>query len=155
MFCIPNKMNLKKSKRTITEIIVHCTATPEGKDKTVEQIRNEHLAQGWNDIGYHYLIDRRGHVLNGRDVDIAGAHCVNHNAHSIGVAYVGGLENRPGVPYAKLKAKDTRTLSQKAALLMLLAELRKFYPKAEIHGHRDFAAKDCPSFDATKEYKNI
>ena len=57
MFCIPNKMNLKKSKRTIKEIIVHCTATPEGLDKTVEQIRNEHLAQGWNDIGYHYLID--------------------------------------------------------------------------------------------------
>ena len=155
MFCIPNKMNLKKSKRTIKEIIVHCTATPEGQDKTVEQIRNEHLAQGWSDIGYHYLIDRRGHILNGRDVDIVGAHCVNHNAHSIGVAYVGGLENRPGVPYAKLKAKDTRTLSQKAALLMLLAELRKLYPKAEIHGHRDFAAKDCPSFDATTEYKNI
>lgn len=155
MFCIPPKMNLKKSKRTIKEIIVHCTATPEGQDKTVDQIRNEHLSQGWNDIGYHYLIDRHGHIFNGRDVDIAGAHCVNHNAHSIGVAYVGGLENLPGVPYAKLKAKDTRTLSQKAVLLMLLAELRKLYPKAEIHGHRDFAAKDCPSFDATTEYKNI
>ena len=53
------------------------------------------------------------------------------------------------------KAKDTRTPAQKAALLKLLKELKAKYPKASIHGHRDFANKACPSFDATKEYKNI
>lgn len=152
---------LKRSKRKITEIIVHCTATPEGKDKTVEQIRKEHMApvekggRGWSDIGYHYVVYRNGQIVAGRDVDKVGAHCAGHNTYSIGVAYVGGVENRAGVPYAKQKAKDTRTLAQKAALLNLLGMLREIYPNAKIRGHRDFANKECPSFDATSEYRYI
>ena len=148
-------IRLKRSKRRIDEIIVHCTATPEGMDMTVEQIRKQHKAQGWSDIGYQYVVYRDGTVNIGRDVDISGAHCVDHNAHSIGIAYVGGLENRPGVAYSQLKAKDTRTEAQKASLLALLMDLRKLYPKAKIYGHRDFARKDCPSFKAKEEYRNI
>lgn len=150
-----------KSKRMINEIIVHCTATPEGQDTTVEQIRKNHMApvikggRGWSDIGYHYVIYRDGSIHNGRNVDVAGAHCNGHNHHSIGVCYVGGLENRPGVAYAELKPKDTRTDAQKAALLKLLKELKRLYPNAKIRGHRDFANKACPSFDATKEYRTI
>ena len=53
------------------------------------------------------------------------------------------------------KAKDTRTEEQRKSLKVLLMAMRKLYPSASIHGHRDFAAKDCPSFDATEEYKNI
>ena len=107
-------VRLKKSKRVITEIIVHCSATPEGKDYTVQDIRRWHKQQGWSDIGYHYVVYRNGHVEPGRDVDISGAHCVGHNAHSIGICYVGGMDS------TNRNAKDTRTLSQKAALLSLL-----------------------------------
>lgn len=164
-----NGVTLKHSKRRIDYIVVHCTATPEGQDKTIEQLRSEHKKQGWSDIGYHYVITRDGKVHLGRDVDIAGAHVSGHNSYSIGIVYVGGLENKPGVPYAKLKSKDTRTEQQKAALLSLLMDLRKLYPKARICGHRDFSPdlnhngliepnewiKTCPSFDAKKEYRNV
>jgi N-acetylmuramoyl-L-alanine amidase len=166
-------LKLKRSRRTITEIIVHCTATPEGKDYTVDDIRRWHTTpvskggRGWSDIGYHYIIDRYGHVHEGRDVDVSGAHVKGYNAHSIGVVYVGGLENKPGVPYEQLKPKDTRTEAQKASLLSLLMDLRRLYPKAKIQGHRDFSPdlnhngmiepkewiKACPSFDAKTEYK--
>ena len=85
----------------------------------------------------------------GRDVNISGAHCQNHNAHSVGVAYVGGVARDGKTP------KDTRTDRQKAALLSLLIDLRKLYPRAVIRGHRDYANKACPSFDATTEYSRI
>lgn len=162
-------ITLKRSKRRIDYIAIHCTATPEGRDMTVEQIRKEHRAQGWSDIGYHYVVYRDGTVCQGRDVDISGAHVSGYNSYSIGIAYVGGLENHPGVPYNKLKAKDTRTEAQKASLLSLLMNLRKLYPKAVIQGHRDFSPdknhngiiepsewiKDCPSFDAKFAYRNV
>ena len=149
---------LKKSKRTIKEIIIHCTATPEGREYTVEQIRADHKRQGWSDIGYHYVIYRNGHVEPGRDVDLIGAHCMKggHNTYSIGIAYVGGVENKPNIPYSLQKSKDTRTLAQKAAFLSLLMDLRKLYPQAKIYGHHDFdTGKDCPCFDAKSEYKKI
>ena len=142
-------LGLKRSKRRITEIIVHCTATPEYRDYTVADIRRWHKQQGWSDIGYHYVVYRDGTVHEGRDVDISGAHCTGHNANSIGVVYVGGVASDGKTP------KDTRTDLQKTALLSLLLNLRRMYPKAEIHGHRDFANKACPSFDATKEYREV
>ena len=142
----------KKSKRTIREIIVHCTATPEGRNYTVEQCRADHKKQGWSDIGYHYLIYRDGSIHTGRDVDLIGAHCAagGHNTYSIGVAYVGGVAKDGKT------AKDTRTLQQKAALLNLLTDLRRQYPQAKIYGHHDFEKKkDCPSFDAKTEYMTL
>lgn len=162
-------IRLKRSRRRIDFIAVHCTATPEGIDLTVEEVRRQHKAHGWADVGYHYIIYRDGTVHLGRDVDISGAHVSGYNANSIGVAYVGGLENRPGVAYKNLKAKDTRTDAQKASLLALLMDLRKLYPKAKIQGHRDFSkdlngdgvitpdewVKDCPSFDAKFAYRNL
>lgn len=150
--------NLRKSKRRIDELIVHCSATPEGVDYTMSKIKADHLKQGWSDIGYHYVIYRDGTIVNGRNVDLIGAHCAKggHNTHSIGICYIGGVENKPGVPYAKLKAKDTRTNSQKNALLSLLMDLKKLYPNAKIYGHHDFdKGKDCPSFDAKNEYKKL
>ena len=152
---VSNLFGLKKSKRTINEIIIHCTATPEGRDYSVSDIRSWHLKRGFSDIGYHYVIHRDGKIDTGRDVDLSGAHCTGHNAHSIGVVYVGGVENRPGVPYAQLKPKDTRTEQQKASLLALLMDLRKLYPKARIIGHRDVSIKACPSFDAKTEYRRV
>ena len=155
---IPSRF--KKSKRRIDKIIVHCSATPEGEDYTVEQMRRDHKAQGWSDIGYHYVVYRNGKIMEGRDVDIQGAHCGDNggNVNSIGVCYVGGVEPRKaGVAYKDLKTKDTRTQAQKAALMNLLMDLRKLYPNAKIYGHRDFDkhGKTCPSFDAKWEYRNV
>lgn len=141
--------SLKKSSRTITEIIVHCTATPEGQATTTEQIKHYHMTHGWNDIAYNYVIELDGSIHNGRDVNKVGGHTTNHNAHSIGVVYVGGLAKDGKT------AKDTRTEAQKASLLSLLKQLKAMYPKAVIYGHRNFANKACPCFDAKNEYKNI
>ena len=140
---------LKKSKRMINEIIVHCTATPEGRECSVAEIRQWHKNRGFSDIGYHYVIHLDGSMEPGRDVDISGAHCTGHNAHSIGVCYVGGVSKNGTMP------KDTRTTAQKETLLALLRDLRMLYPRATIRGHRDFANKACPSFDATAEYRNV
>ncbi len=152
---LPDKSIVKKSKRVINEIIVHCTATPEGQDVTVNSIRQGHLRRGFSDIGYHYVIYRDGSIHDGRNVNISGAHCTGHNQHSIGVCYVGGLENIPNVPYEKLPPKDTRTAAQKASLLKLLKELKALYPKATIHGHYEYANKACPCFKPKEEYKDL
>lgn len=135
--------------RKINEIIVHCTATPEGKNFKAADIDGWHKQRGWDEIGYHHVVDLDGTVEPGRPESRQGAHCLGHNANSIGVVYVGGLASDGKTP------KDTRTPQQKAALVKLLTELKQRYPGATIHGHRDFAAKACPSFDATTEYKNI
>lgn len=134
--------------RQINEIIVHCTATKEGQNFKVEDINRWHKQRGWNMIGYHYVVYLDGTIHQGRSEDQIGAHCLKHNTNSIGVVYVGGLD-------ANGKPKDTRTEAQKKGLRKLLTELKRKYPKATIHSHKDFAPKACPSFDATKEYKEI
>ena len=143
-----NKLNVKNN-RIIKEIIVHCSATPEGKDFTVLDIKKWHLERGFSDIGYHYVIYRDGSINKGRDESKIGAHCTGHNSYSIGVCYV------VGVAKDGKTAKDTRTDAQKKSLLSLLRNLKMKYPQASIHSHKDYANKACPSFDATKEYSSI
>lgn len=135
--------------REINKIIVHCSATPEGKEYTVADIDSWHKQRGFNKIGYHYVIYLDGSVHTGREEKEVGAHCKGYNSNSIGVCYIGGCDS------TGKKAKDTRTDAQKESLLTLLKELKGKYPQATIYGHRDFANKDCPSFDAKNEYKNI
>lgn len=142
-------VRFKKSIRRIDKIIVHCTATPEGRHHTVDDIRRWHKQQGWSDIGYHYVVYLDGSVHDGRHIDVAGAHCTGHNASSIGVVYVGGVATDGKT------AKDTRTEAQKAALLLLLLDLKALYPKAKIYSHMDLSDKACPSFDATYEYRRL
>ena len=134
--------------RSIDKIIVHCSATREGQHVTVQQIRQWHLQRNFADIGYHYVVYLDGTVHKGRPLEKAGAHSKGHNAHSIGICYAGGLD-RQGKP------KDTRTAAQKAALLSLIRELRQRFPRATVHGHREFANKACPCFDAKKEYSQV
>lgn len=134
--------------RQIEKIIIHCTATPEGRAVTVKDVDTWHRQRGFSGIGYHYLIGLNGEVWKGRPLEIPGAHVVGHNAKSIGVCYAGGLDR-------SMNPKDTRTAAQKASLLKLLKELKAKFPGATIHGHREFAAKACPCFDAKNEYKNI
>ena len=135
--------------RQINEIIIHCAATREGRDFTVEDITRWHKARGFATIGYHYVIYRDGSIHEGRPLEQIGAHCVGHNKHSIGICYIGGCASDGKTP------KDTRTPEQKEALLALLRHLKARFPNATIHGHREFAAKACPSYDAFREYRQL
>lgn len=126
--------------RRIDKIIIHCSATSEGRDYTVAKIREWHLARNFADIGYHYVIYRDGSVHRGRAEDKIGAHTTGHNARSIGICYIGGYATDGKTP------KDTRTPAQRKALIRLVAELRQKYPGASVHGHNEFANKACPSF---------
>ena len=130
--------------REIDKIIIHCTATKEGKDYSVDTVRKWHLKRGWSDIGYHFLIRLDGTIEKGRDVNRIGAHCKGHNKGSIGICYVGGCDS-------SLKPKDTRTDAQRESLNKLLLELKTVYPLATIHGHNEFSSKACPSFDVQTE----
>lgn len=140
---------MEKMKRPVKYIIVHCSATREGAGFTVQDIDRWHRNQGFRCVGYHYVIHLDGSIHPGRPESEVGAHCYGKNSSSIGVCYIGGLAKDGKTP------KDTRTPEQKEALLQLLKELRGRYPQAEIHGHRDFAKKACPSFDATQEYRDL
>lgn len=158
--------------RDIREIIIHCADTPEGRNNTVADITAWHKARGFRTIGYHFVIYLDGSIHKGRPIEEVGAHCKEggHNRHSIGICYIGGRT-------ADMKEnKDTRTPAQKQALLRLLKELLSRFPRATIHGHREFtcknnangkcpgcakmpdspnckyASKPCPSFNATREY---
>lgn len=126
--------------REITRIILHCSATPEGKDFTVADIDKWHKARGWQGIGYHYVVYRDGSVHEGRNIAVAGAHTSGYNKNSIGVCYIGGVATDGKTP------KDTRTDAQKVALRNLVKLLQKQFPNASVHGHYEFAAKACPSF---------
>lgn len=135
--------------RKISKIIIHCTATPEGREVTKKDLYKWHVTErGWSDIGYHFFIDLKGDVHECRPIERTGAHTKGNNSDSIGIAYAGGMTKD-----MKL-AKDTRTKEQKDALLNLLCELKDTYGGV-IYGHRDFSSKECPSFDAKKEYENI
>ena len=135
--------------RPINKIIVHCTATPEGRDVSVDTIRRWHVQDnGWSDIGYHWVIELDGSLKEGRKEYRNGAHAKGHNKDSVGVVYVGGCDD-------EMKPKDTRTEAQKEELVCILQDLKGRYPKAEIIGHRDVANKACPSFDAKEEYKDL
>lgn len=127
--------------RTIKELIIHCTATPEGRTATVADVTAWHKQRGFTTIGYHYLIGLNGEVWKGRDENVIGAHCEGHNSESIGISYVGGLAKDGKT------VKDTRTQAQSASLLKLVKELKAKYPNATIHGHNEFSAKACPSFN--------
>jgi N-acetylmuramoyl-L-alanine amidase len=141
--------------KDVKKIIVHCSATREGDDSiNAEVIDRWHKKRGWKGIGYHFVILIDGSIETGRMINKCGAHTKGMNCSSIGVCYIGGVESERN-DKGKYSAKDTRTPEQIATLLELLRLLKKIYPEAKINGHRDFAAKACPSFDATDEYKNI
>ena len=92
--------------RNVNEIIIHCSATPEGRNFKASDIDHWHRQRGFKKIGYHYVIDLDGTIEVGRDEDEIGAHCVGHNRESLGICYIGGLD-------CNLKPKDTRTEAQK------------------------------------------
>ena len=131
----------------IKEIIIHCTANRPGCKMTMQDFRRLHRARGYEDVGYHFIIFEDGRVEEGRSIKFQGAHCKRggHNRHSIGIAYVGGL-NAQGV------TEDTRTPAQRASMLLLIRKISLQY-HVPVYGHRDFdKTKFCPCFDAHTEY---
>lgn len=137
--------------RRIDRIVVHCTATPEGRAVSVADITRWHRERGWATIGYHHVIGLKGEHWETLPEARIGNHARGANANGIGVCYVGGLDR-----LAK-NAKDTRTPEQKLTLRRVLADLKRRYPNAEVIGHRDVPGtrKACPSFDAKREYANL
>ena len=133
--------------RKLTEIVLHCSATPEGKHFTVEDIDRWHKGRGWSGIGYHYVNYLDGLTHKGRPVEKQGAHVAKHNRNSIGICYIGGVAVDGKTPL------DTRTPSQKIGLAKIIRHLVLKYPTiTTIKGHRDYpgVAKACPSFDASE-----
>jgi len=136
-------------ERQINKLIVHCTATPEGRDVSVDEIRRWHVEdRNWSDIGYHWVVTLNGTLEEGRPEYKNGAHAKGFNKNSVGVVYVGGVDEN-------LDPKDTRTDAQKETLRCILEDLKDRYPQAQIIGHRDVSDKACPSFDAREEYKDL
>lgn len=135
--------------RSITLIVVHCSANRAGSALRLADIDRHHRSLGWKGCGYHYVIPTDGTLEEGRPEAEMGAHCRHHNRHSIGICYIGGL-SADGTP------ADTRTEAQRATLRRLLASLHRRFPRALIVGHRDLdRLKACPCFDAAKEYTDL
>ena len=135
--------------RTITLIVVHCSATRSNQRFTVDMLRACHNARFHNKgIGYHYYIERDGQLYQTRDEEEIGIHARHYNAHSIGICYEGGLDE-------KGRSEDTRTPAQRAALIALLRSLKADFPDAKIMGHCELEGvhKDCPSFSC-QEYRD-
>ena len=133
---------------SVSYIIIHCSATRETQDYTPEQLKRDHMARGFIDVGYHYYIRKDGRVTQHRKLNEVGAHCRPFNRCSIGVCYEGGLD-------ANGKPKDTRTLKQRASLVGLILDLKQKFPKAKIRGHNEMPGavpKACPCFVPSKEF---
>lgn len=130
--------------RTITHLVVHCSATPPDRNIRAADIRKTHVEYNqWKDIGYHYVIGRDGRLEFGRPESEVGAHVSGYNQNTLGICLVGGVDGR-------LKPQANYTPAQKEKLIELLRALTKKYPRAEVCGHRDFPGvkKACPCFDA-------
>lgn len=134
--------------RALHRIILHCSATIEGAHFDVATIRQWHTSppRNWSDIGYHYVIWLDGTIEKGRPIEKSGAHTRGHNADSIGVCYIGGVDkdNKP---------KDTMTPIQDIAFIKLVQSLRMVFGQhLTIHGHNEYAKKACPSFEVADKY---
>lgn len=136
--------------RTINEIILHCSATKEGKHFDASDIRDWHVnGRGWSDIGYHFVILLDGTIEHGRPVEKQGAHVKSRNRNSIGVCYIGGLDDNG-------KPKDTMTEEQEASFLDIVHSLRLVFGEGiSVSGHNEYANKACPSFVLSEKFPNL
>ncbi len=127
----------------MNKITIHSSATPPSMDVCSALIRQWHKARGWSDIGYHWVITRKGKLEQGRPMEYAGAHVKGHNTNNIGICLVGGV-NEHGEP------KNTFTFQQWHTLKVTITLLSEVYgiPSSNIYGHRDLNPHTaCPSFD--------
>jgi N-acetylmuramoyl-L-alanine amidase len=140
-------INIADTARLIDEIIIHCTATPDGKWFDRNDVNAWHKQRGWSMIGYHFLILLDGSIQVGRPIGMEGSHVKGHNNGTIGIAYVGGLSANGKKP------EDTRTQPQVDAMFWLCQALvDKFNIKKPIKGHYEYdAGKACPSFNVKSD----
>ena len=146
--------------RSISMIVVHCTATRVDTDFTQKDLLRCHRARGMECVGYHFYIRKDGYIWTTRALEKVGAHARGFIRESIGIAYEGGLDVQ-GHP------ADTRTQKQKFSMRGLIRTLKKMYPISRVCGHRDLSPdhngngtiepgewlKQCPCFDvATDEW---
>jgi len=136
--------------RDINRIIIHCSATPEGRDIDAATIKDWHVnGNGWSDIGYHYVIKLNGEIESGRPLDVTGAHVKGHNKDSIGICYIGGADE-------DMNPKDTMLDCQEEAMRELIFSLRMVWDKElTLHGHNEYASKACPSFKVSQKFEDI
>ncbi len=148
----------------IARLVIHCTATAEGREVKASDIRRWHCSpkpagRGWRQAGYTDMIHLDGRVerlvRNNEDANVDPWEVTNgakgYNATSRHIVYVGGCAADGKTP------RDTRTPAQKAALLAYVKDFHKRFPWAEVCGHRDLpgVAKACPCFDVRKEYRHV
>lgn len=135
--------------RPLNEIIVHCTATRadfmagQPTAAKVAEVRRWHVEdRKFNDIGYHFLIDRDGTTVEGRPLEKVGAHTKGHNTGTVGISLFGGHGGAANDDFL-----DNFTEDQERALQQLIRKLQDDYPSiTKISGHNQWAAKACPTF---------
>ena len=149
-------------KKELRQLVIHCTATPEGREVSSADIRAWHTApaseggRGWKQVGYTDMFHLDGSVErlveNNEDAWVDGWEITNgakgYNAVSRHIVYVGGCDK-------KMKPKDTRTQAQRDALKTYVLDFHRRHPKVRIVGHCDLAAKACPSFNVAAWLKEI
>ena len=144
------------AKHPVREIIVHCSATrPDwmaGRPiaERVAEIRRWHLANGWNDIGYHWIIDRDGKVLPGRKETVIGAHTVGRNSGTIGICLIGGFGSAETDRFS-----DHFTGQQDITLRQMIEAISTRTSIQRISGHNEYAAKACPGFNVPAWLKGL
>ena len=134
------------SADSIRFLVLHCSATRRNQDYSVEQLRRDHKARGFYDIGYHFYIRKDGTITQHRKLLEVGAHARPYNRCSIGICYEGGLDEHG-------KACNTMTAEQETRLVDLFRNLKTLFPKAKIVGHRDLPGttpKECPCCNASE-----
>ena len=129
---------------TKTMIQVHCSATKPSMDIGAETINQWHLDRGWSGIGYHYVVRKDGTVELGRPIAKDPAGIKGHNSNAVAVCYVGGLAEDGSSEF------DALPEVQYEALVALIKHIHAQIPNAEIVGHSELAAKDCPCLDMDK-----
>lgn len=124
--------------RSINKHIVHCSDSTFGD---VAEIRRWHVARGWRDIGYHFVILPSGEIEAGRPFSEIGAHVRGHNASSVGTCLI-GVDAFSEAQFASLRAIDV--------------VLRNIFPDLQTLGHRDLDKyKTCPNFEVKDVIKGI
>lgn len=136
--------------RNIDTIIIHCTATKPDQPVTIEDVRRWHVeGNKWSDVGYHALITADGVIEYGRPMHKQGAGVRGHNANSVHVAYVGGL-NADGEP------EDTMTPDQVRALYAYVTGFVRVMGAMQVIGHNDLTDdKACPSFKVAQKFPTL